>query len=147
MQQAVALAIFDGDVGIFAVLQEVANGIGAIFLVYGGELLAVDGFESLSFIIYRCGSIALLHGYGGKAIVAVLVVSLENQTGQTSQLPWPIVQGNVFCIPCCPCSALESGHGLMAGITTDGVGTVGGLPIDVSIGSTHRYRSAAKKSR
>ena len=75
MQQAVALAIFDGDVGIFAVLQEVADGVGAIFLVYGGELFAVDGFEGLAFIIYRCGGIALLQGYGGKAIVAVLVVS------------------------------------------------------------------------
>ena len=102
------LAIFDGDVGIFAVLQEVADGVGAIFLVYGGELFAVDGFEGLAFIIYRCGGIALLQGYGGKAIVAVLVVSLENQTWQVSQLPWPIVQGNVFGIPCCPCSALGS---------------------------------------
>lgn len=147
MQQAVALAIFDGDVGIFAVLQEVADGVGAIFLVYGGELLAVDGFESLAFIIYRCGGIALLQGYGGKAIVAVLVVSLENQTWQASQLPWPIVQGNVFGIPCCPCSALESGHGLMAGITTDGVGTVGGLPIDVFDGLYAQVSVGGKKSR
>ena len=76
-----------GDVGIFAVLQEVADGVGAIFLVYGGELFAVDGFEGLAFIIYRCGGIALLQGYGGKAIGAVLVVSLENQTWQASHLP------------------------------------------------------------
>ena len=62
--------------GIRGILQQIPDRVGIVFPVERGERPTVDGFESLAFIIYRCGNIPFLQPYGGEGIIVPGIVCL-----------------------------------------------------------------------
>ena len=89
----------------------------------------VDRLECLTFIIDRCGAFVCSESYSRKTIIVLGVVSFENKSRQSAQLPGTIVNRDDFRVPCNPCSTLKLGNSLVALVTADGIDTVCELPV------------------
>ena len=81
-------------------------------------------------VVERHGWQVTLPDAGGSVVVIVVaVVRLEDQPGQSTELPRPVADGDVGGEPCRPAAPAEVARGYAAGVAEDGPGGVGERPL------------------
>ena len=106
-------------------------GIGTIVVQLFVETFT-GGFERFGSFLHRDVFRRGADGDGREMLIARGIFDLQDESRQSSELPWTVVYRNVRCIPGCPRASAKGGCSFPAGISADGFRFAAQLPTDVN---------------